>query len=128
MHLCENIREARRDWEPQYSYLSGVRLPPPCLVHSAVVLDLGTGTAAVATAAAPLFLPGGRVTAVDISPEMLMLAKRRWSTWVKRMWRSVKGAPKRYPAEDGAFDVVLASLRLMYVIDPAGMAHGTSAT
>jgi SAM-dependent methyltransferase len=41
------------------------------------VLDLGTGTATVATAAAPLVIPGGRVTAVDISPEMLTLARRR---------------------------------------------------
>jgi ubiquinone/menaquinone biosynthesis C-methylase UbiE len=38
------------------------------------VLDLGTG---VAIKAASLVMPGGNVTAVDISPEMLELARQR---------------------------------------------------
>ena len=38
------------------------------------VLDLGTGTGSVAIRAAPLVVPGGTVTAIDISPEMLATA------------------------------------------------------
>jgi ubiquinone/menaquinone biosynthesis C-methylase UbiE len=41
------------------------------------VLDLGTGTGSVAIKAASLVMPGGNVTAVDISPEMLDLARQR---------------------------------------------------
>src|SRR5215470_8827218 len=41
------------------------------------VLDLGTGTGAVAIKAASLVMPGGNVAAVDISPEMLDLARQR---------------------------------------------------
>ena len=37
------------------------------------VLDLGTGTGSIAVRAASLVTPGGNVTAVDISPEMLGL-------------------------------------------------------
>src|SRR6266403_946532 len=41
------------------------------------VLDLGTGTGSVALRAASSVLPGGNVTGLDISPEMLALARRR---------------------------------------------------
>src|SRR5687767_11509514 len=41
------------------------------------VLDLGTGTGSVAVLAARLVGPTGGVTAVDISPDMLALTKRR---------------------------------------------------
>ena len=41
------------------------------------VLDLGTGTGSVAIKAASMVMPGGNVTAVDISPEMLDLARQR---------------------------------------------------
>src|SRR5262245_63858135 len=40
-------------------------------------LDLGAGTGSVALRAAALVAPGGRVTGLDISPEMLALARRR---------------------------------------------------
>jgi ubiquinone/menaquinone biosynthesis C-methylase UbiE len=41
------------------------------------ILDLGTGTGSVAIKAVDLVMPGGNVTAVDISPEMLDLARQR---------------------------------------------------
>lgn len=87
------------------------------------VLDLGTGTAAVAMAAARLVLPGGRVTAVDISPEMLMLARRRVADSGRTNVEVREGRAEAIPAADGAFDVVLASLSLMYVIDRGATAR-----
>src|SRR5262249_46022825 len=39
-------------------------------------LDLGAGTGSVALRAATLVAPGGRVTGLDISPEMLALSRR----------------------------------------------------
>src|SRR5215213_8100021 len=41
------------------------------------VLDLGTGTGSIAMRVAPLVVPGGSVTAIDISPEMLATARKR---------------------------------------------------
>lgn len=41
------------------------------------VVDLGTGTGSVAIGAAGLVGPAGKVTGVDISPDMLALTRRR---------------------------------------------------
>jgi ubiquinone/menaquinone biosynthesis C-methylase UbiE len=41
------------------------------------VLDLGTGTGSVALSAAEAVAPNGRITALDISPDMLAIARRR---------------------------------------------------
>jgi len=81
------------------------------------VLDLGTGTGAVALRAAALVGPRGHVAAVDISPEMLALAKQRADARGLDNVTLLEGSAERIPADDDAFDVVLASLSLMYVID-----------
>jgi SAM-dependent methyltransferase len=87
------------------------------------ILDLGTGTGAVAERAAPLVGPHGHVVGVDISPDMLALAQR----WVPaRGLTNVtfrEGRAEAVPAENGSFDVVLASLSFMYVIDRAAAAR-----
>src|SRR5262245_36962306 len=44
------------------------------------VLDLGTGTGAVAERAARLVGPTGHIVGVDVSPEMLRLARHRMDT------------------------------------------------
>jgi SAM-dependent methyltransferase len=80
------------------------------------VLDLGTGTGAVASAAAAAVAPGGDVLGVDISEEMLTLAKQRARRDGAR-YTLKQGRAEAIPAGDGEFDVVLASLSLMYVID-----------
>lgn len=81
------------------------------------VLDLGAGTGAVAIAAARLVGSTGRVTAVDISPEMLTLARRRVTGLGLKNVEFREGRAEAIPAEARVFDVVLASLSLMYVID-----------
>ena len=81
------------------------------------VLDLGTGTGAVAQQAAKLVSPGGQVTGVDISLEMLAVARRRTDALGLSNVTLLEGRAENIPADDDAFDAVLACLSLMYVID-----------
>jgi len=81
------------------------------------VLDLGTGTGAVAQLAAALVAPNGHVVGVDISLEMLALAKQRANALGLGNVSLLEGNAESIPADNDAFDVVLASLSLMYVID-----------
>jgi SAM-dependent methyltransferase len=86
------------------------------------VLDLGTGTGAVAAQAATAAAPGGDVVAVDISPEMLALAERR-AEEADNPYSVKEGRAEAIPAENAEFDVVVASLSLMFSIDRAAAAH-----
>jgi SAM-dependent methyltransferase len=81
------------------------------------VLDLGTGTGSVAIGAAALVGSAGRVTGVDISPDMLALARRRVAESGHSNVDLLEGRAEQLPAEDGSVDVLLSSLSLMYVID-----------
>ena len=87
------------------------------------VLDLGTGTGSVAIKAASLVALGGNVTAVDISPEMLELARQRAASLGLNNIEFLEGRAEELPAPIGRFDAVLASLSLMYVIDRAAAAR-----
>lgn len=87
------------------------------------VLDLGTGTGAVAEQAARTVGPGGAVVAVDISPEMLASARARLGACGLSNVSLHQGRGEDLPAESGAFDAVLSSLALMYVIDRAAAAR-----
>jgi ubiquinone/menaquinone biosynthesis C-methylase UbiE len=80
-------------------------------------LDIGAGTGSVALRAATLVAPGGRVTGIDISSEMLALARRRAEELGLDDVSFLEGRAEAIPASDAAFDVALASLSLMYVID-----------
>jgi ubiquinone/menaquinone biosynthesis C-methylase UbiE len=81
------------------------------------VLDLGTGTGTVAAKAAAAVGPYGEVVAVDVSPEMLALARHRADQPGGHPYRVAQGRAEAIPATDGSFDAVLASLSLMYAID-----------
>jgi len=80
------------------------------------VLDVGTGTGALAEKAAVAVEPGGHVLAIDISPEMLTLARAR-ADQAPRGFQVEEGSAEGIPAADASFDVILSSLTLMYVID-----------
>ena len=80
------------------------------------VLDLGTGTGAVAEKAAPVVEPGGSVLAIDISPEMVAVAQQR-AAQASIAFQVAEGSAESIPAADASLDVILASLSLMYVID-----------
>jgi len=90
------------------------------------VLDLGTGTGSVALKAASSVLPGGNVTAVDISPDMLALAQQRAASMGLSNVTFREGRAEEIPAPSSQFDAVLASLSLMYVIDRAAAARETA--
>lgn len=87
------------------------------LRHGEDVLDLGTGTGSVAARALEKIGPPGSVTAVDISPEMLARARERFAGARSERVRILEGSAEKIPCEEASFDVVLAGLSMMYVID-----------
>ena len=87
------------------------------------VLDLGTGTGAVALQAAPLVGPAGQVTGADPSSEMLDLAQQRAARLGHANLNFEVGSAEAIQAEDASFDAVLACLSLMYVVDRAAAAR-----
>jgi ubiquinone/menaquinone biosynthesis C-methylase UbiE len=87
------------------------------------VLDLGTGTGAVAVRAAALVGVDGHVTGVDISREMLAVAAARARSLALRNVSFLEGRAEAIPVDPGSCDVLIASLSLMYVIDRAAAAR-----
>jgi SAM-dependent methyltransferase len=87
------------------------------------VLDLGTGTGAAAERAAATVGPTGDVVGMDVSPQMLALAEQRARERGLTNVRYLAGRGEVIPAPQAAFDVVLASLSLMYVINRAAAAR-----
>lgn len=87
------------------------------------VLDLGTGTGAAALAAAARVGPSGRVVGVDPSPQMRTLAWQHVRTRGLRNVSIEDGRAEAIPGADAAFDLVLASLSLMYALDRATAAR-----
>lgn len=81
------------------------------------VLDLGTGTGAVAMRAAALVGRAGRLLGIDISRDMLAVAEQMAGRLELHSVELREGRAEAIPAAAGSFDVVLASLSLMYVID-----------
>ena len=81
------------------------------------VLDLGTGTGAVAQRAALTVGPSCRVVGIDISPDMLALAQQRVTALGLDNLTLRDGSAESIPVDDATFDVVLACLSMMYVID-----------
>lgn len=112
-----------REVDPRFAPVIDHVLARAQLQQGQHVLDLGTGTGAVAVRAAPLVAPGGRVLAADISAEMLELARGRAARAGCTDIAFAEGRAEAIPADDAAFDVALASLSMMYVIDRAAAAR-----
>jgi SAM-dependent methyltransferase len=87
------------------------------------VLDVGTGTGAAAVRAAVAVGTEGSVAGIDISQEMLTQARQTAAALDLRNVQFDEGRAEAIPAGNAAFDVVLASLSLMYVIDRAAAAR-----
>jgi ubiquinone/menaquinone biosynthesis C-methylase UbiE len=91
------------------------------------VLDLGTGTGAIAILAATQVGTTGRIKAIDISPEMLTRAAERLQKLRLTNVDLAEGRAEALPTDDGSIDAVIASLSLMYVIDRAAAAQEITA-
>jgi len=87
------------------------------------ILDLGTGAGAVAEQAAEKVGAAGEVLGVDISPEMLSLARKRLGVRNFSHVSFREGRGEAIPADTDSLDVVLSSLTLMYVIDRSAAAR-----
>jgi SAM-dependent methyltransferase len=115
---------------PAYEQEIDVRFIPvidQVMVRSALrsglrVLDVGTGTGAVALRVAPL-VPDGEVIGVDISPKMLDIARQRASAAKLSNATFVEGRAEALPADDDSVDRILASLSLMYALDRSAAAR-----
>jgi len=89
----------------------GSRLVTACGIGSADrVLDVAAGTG---NAAIPAALAGARVTATDLTPELLD-AGRRDAAARGAMLRWQVGDAEELPVPDGEFDVVLSCVGLMF--------------
>jgi len=86
------------------------------------VVDVGVGTGPVALRSARL-VPGGEVIGVDISPQMLGIAKRRASDAGLTNVTVAEGSAEQLPLDDNSCDRILASLSLMYSLDRSAAAR-----
>jgi ubiquinone/menaquinone biosynthesis C-methylase UbiE len=87
------------------------------------VLDIGTGTGAIALRSALIAGESGQVVASDISQDMLQIAERKAKVQQISNIEFRMGRAESIPSEDSSFDVVTASLSLMYVIDRGAAAR-----
>jgi SAM-dependent methyltransferase len=79
------------------------------------VLDLGTGTGLVAGYACERVGPGGDVTGLDPTPDLLQAARAQQFSGAHVRW--MEGSGEEMPFEDAYFDSVLCHQGLQYVTD-----------
>lgn len=103
--------------DPRFSQITNNVIALADLKAEETALDLGTGTGMIAFMAAEQVGPKGRITAVDISREMLVKARAGAEARSLTNIEFKEGRAEAVPVPDGSQDVVMASLSLMYVID-----------
>ncbi len=81
------------------------------------VLDLASGTGDPSISIARALGPGGAVTACDLTPEMLAVARRRADELELGNWRVVAGDMVALPFADATFDAVTCRFGLMFPTD-----------
>lgn len=83
------------------------------------VLDLACATGIVARKVAPMIGDEGRVVGLDVSPDMLSVARRcATSEQVEVKW--LEGPAEDIPLPDEAFDLVLCQQGVQFFEDPSG--------
>ncbi len=93
-------------WAPRVSEAAGIS-------EGDRVLDVGCGTGVLARTVADQLGPGGRVSGVDISEEMLAVARQ-----IRPDIDWHRGDAGSLPFGDGEFDAVVSQFTLMFVPDP----------
>jgi arsenite methyltransferase len=73
------------------------------------VLDLGSGAGADSLVAAQMVGPEGRVTGIDMTPEMIATARAAADEMGVTNVEFVEGEAERLPFGDGSFDVVISN-------------------
>src|ERR671910_993955 len=73
------------------------------------VLDLGSGAGTDSLVAAQMVAPGGHVTGIDMTPEMLAKARAAAEEMGAGNVDFVEGEAERLPFADGSFDVVISN-------------------
>jgi len=88
------------------------------------VLDVACGTGLATFAAAAAVAPGGEVVGTDISEEMVQAGRRLAAERGAGHVRFERMEAEALAFDEGAFDVVLCALGLMYVTDFEGTIRG----
>jgi SAM-dependent methyltransferase len=97
----------------------GERLVADVVTPGLDVLDVATGTGMTAIAAARA---GGRVTAVDVTPDLLEIARARAdSAGLTIRW--ITADMQAIPLGDAGFDRVLSTFGAMFATEPQAMAR-----
>jgi SAM-dependent methyltransferase len=73
------------------------------------VLDLGSGAGTDSLVAAQMVGPGGRVTGIDMTPEMLQKARAATAELGVTNVEFVEGEAEQLPFPDASFDVVISN-------------------
>jgi SAM-dependent methyltransferase len=103
-----------QDIDPKFQPVTDEVMTSAALKPGESVLDLGCGTGACTLEAAKAVLPGGTVTAVDISAQMLLISRMRLGSFANVQFEMGRAA--EIPAEAASQDVVISSLTLMFAI------------
>ncbi len=108
---------------PPMAPVAGRVIAHAALITGERVLDVGTGTGIITALAAPIVGQAGHVTGIDISPEMLSFARKQIADRGLTNVTLREGGAESIHADDSSFDVVLASLSFMFVVDRATAAR-----
>ena len=108
---------ARKQLVPGFDRFYGAALKsvPFAEERDIKVLDLGAGTGFLSAMVAEKF-PRSRVTLVDLSVEMLRVARRRFTREPGRFeFRTMDYARKSLPSRDGGYDLVVSALSIHHL-------------
>ena len=110
--------ERLKDQERFYGPITKRMLTDAGMHEGMHVLDVGCGAGDVALLAAELVGETGRVTAIDVNPDILVATRQRVAALGVNHIDFVEGDVRTHEFDD-QFDAVIGRLTLMYMADPA---------
>ena len=109
--------ERLKDQERFYGPITKRMLTDAGMHEGMHVLDVGCGAGDVALLAAELVGETGRVTAIDVNPDILVATRQRVAALGVNHIDFVEGDVRTHEFDD-QFDAVIGRLTLMYMADP----------